>query len=213
VRSLDETTTVKPGMTVFVGWAAIVLAVAATGVALWFAAPRVYRVLAGLQQEVAVSLLVGVLTVGALAWRRASEVREQREAHLRDQKVPVYEGFLTFWFRVLYQVGKGAKAPSQRELQQHMIDSVPGFVFWASDDVIRKWSELRRQGAAPERDEGLERLLELEGLLLTMRADLGQENANLREGDLLSLWVNDIHETLTARNARRAEAADEPSGD
>ena len=181
------------------GWVAVTAMVTAGGLALWFGLPLAYRLLVSLTQEVAVSLVVGVLTVGALLWRRASEVKEQREAHIRDQKVPVYEGFLRFWFKMLYQGGKGKQAPNQQVLNQHMVDSVPGFVFWASDDVIRQWNELRRSMAAADESRGIEKLFELEDLMLAMRADLGHDNAKLQRGDLLGLWVNDIH-TVIAKN-------------
>jgi hypothetical protein len=209
VSSPDKTTG-NGRLALIVGWTVMALAVIAAAVALWFVAPGTYRAIRSLQQEVAVSLTVGVLTVGALLWRRASEVKEQREAHIRAQKVPVYESFLSFWFKTLYQGGKGHKQPSQQALQQQMAASVPGFVFWASDDVIRRWNELRRSAADAAEGKGLEKLLELEDLMLAMRADLGQDNSRLEAGDLLGLWVNDIQDALSASRAREARTRGAP---
>jgi hypothetical protein len=99
-------------------------------------------------------------------------------------------------------------------------------MIWGSDDVFKEFATFRRQSVAlaakrqqtlPQGElsaESLQALLTFEKLLYAIRADVGHKNKGLVEGDLLSLFVNDIDKYLAARNnpAPIAPTAHENSG-
>lgn len=69
---------------------------------------------------------------------------------------------------------------------------------WGSDRVIREWSDLQRKFRNSENDSvaPAQLLFDLEHFLLTMRKDLGHDNAGMRTGDLLRAIVKDVDDFL-----------------
>ena len=69
-------------------------------------------------------------------------------------------------------------------------------ITWGSDDVLKAWSEIKKtsynQGTNPNNI-----MFAIEQLIYTMRKDLGHKNYNLSEGDILSLWFNDVNSVLS----------------
>ena len=65
-------------------------------------------------------------------------------------------------------------------------------ITWGSDDVLKAWSEIKKtsynQGTNPNNI-----MFAIEQLIYTMRKDLGHKNYNLSEGDILSVWFNDVN--------------------
>ena len=68
-------------------------------------------------------------------------------------------------------------------------------VTWASDDVIKAWNSFKAKSSEADSDP-LGVMFEFEEVLKAIRIDLGHKSANLAKGDLLGLFVNDIHKHL-----------------
>jgi hypothetical protein len=159
----------------------------------------IVRAMAALDSEVAIAVLGagGTITVSVISLTigRYLERKRQIEADTRLKKIPLYEDFISFWFRVLYQDQLG-KPVTQKELLKFFVDFTKVATVWASDDVIRKWRQTRQEfegihGEAPPRS-----LFMFEELLLAIRRDAGYPSTQLRRGELLGLWVTDIDRFL-----------------
>lgn len=70
---------------------------------------------------------------------------------------------------------------------------------YGSKDVVRKWVQFRKNGADPSKGE--DNIFVLEKIMNSMRKDLGVKK--LKEGELLSLNINDIDETMNKRKNRK----------
>ena len=114
----------------------------------------------------------------------------------RDKKIPIYEDLISFFFRVMFQSKKG-KPLSQSEMLRFFEDFVKKVTVWGSDDVVKAFGDFKRQapniqaGASPK-----EIIFLSEKLLFAIRRDLGHKNKNLKQGDLLSLFITDIDQHL-----------------
>jgi hypothetical protein len=146
--------------------------------------------------QVAATIVAGVVTVlvsvFSVLWSKRVERQREIEQEQRQQKIPVYEEFIAFLFRILL----ADKLGEQKVTEQEMMKFVSGFaqkiMIWGSDDVLHRYAVFRRMGSAT----GLETVVAVESLLFAIRADVGHRNKNLKTGDLLSIFVNDIESFL-----------------
>lgn len=159
-----------------------------------------------LAPEVAAGLAIAFATVVVVPITRWYERRHLREQPLQTRKIEIYDRFIRGLLDSFFAQRRGQDPAKQ--MAQFFHDSTPDLAVWASDDVLARWSRLRRKFAADEtRDQdtasdsarGLEKLFELEELFLAIRRDLGHSNKGLAEGDVLGLWVNDLDVELTRR--------------
>lgn len=155
-----------------------------------------------LQPEVAAAITAAVATVlvsvATVTASRVFERRQQVEREIRAQKIPIYEEFIGFWFRSLQGEKAGLKAPTNQETMEFMLNFTQNIMMWGSDDVLRKWSHWRRRygvESGPTTDSS-QVLFEFEQLLLAIRRDTGHSNRDLKRGDLLGLFINDINDHL-----------------
>ena len=114
----------------------------------------------------------------------------------RDKKIPIYEDLIRFFFRVMFQSKKG-KPLSGSEMLNFFEGFVEKVTVWGSDDVVKAFGDFKRR--APEiqaGDDPKEIIFLSEKLLFAIRRDLGHKNKNLKQGDLLSLFIIDIDKHL-----------------
>ena len=114
----------------------------------------------------------------------------------RDKKIPIYEDLIRFFFRAMFQSKKGNPL-SESEMLKFFEGFVEKATVWGSDDVVKAFGDFKRH--APEKQAGADptKILFLsEKLLFAIRRDLGHKNKNLKQGDLLSLFVTDIDQHL-----------------
>jgi hypothetical protein len=152
---------------------------------------------AGLQQEVAASIIAGLTAVFVSVFtlviskyfERKGEVRKEH----REKKVPIYEDLMDFWFYTLFATQMGKQNLSQEEIIARTSDILKGLIVWGSDDVLLEYHKMRT-GFMSESPQNVDpkKLLLLENLLLAIRKDLGHKNREFKRGIILQLWVNDL---------------------
>lgn len=113
----------------------------------------------------------GQIRCGRTGQGGLSERRRLREEPLQTRKVDVYERFIRGFLDNFFDPRRGGM--DQAKLLAFMSDVTPDLTIWASDDVLARWSRLRRRWAAGENSpEASEALQELEALFLAIRQDL-----------------------------------------
>ncbi len=209
---------------IVVGVLVLIAGLAFICTALWL----IWSGLASLSQQVAATLITASVTAlvsvfGIVESKRREQRREIEQEH-RTQKVPIYEDFMSFWFRLLLAnqlaaagahdknpraVKRGSTGAStaigQAEMVSFLINFTQKIIIWGSDDVVRDYANFRRRVATPDTsaipddiESTIQSLLTFEKLLLAIRSDVGHRNKGLKQGDLLSLFVNDIDRLLAA---------------
>ncbi|MCW5892623.1 MAG: hypothetical protein KIT14_19080 [bacterium] len=164
------------------------------------------RVLASLDSDIAVAIIAAAATafvsVLSIVLAKAYEARALVLKEHREKKTPVYEDLIKFMFRILMGAKTG-KAPTEKEMLDFMSDFTQRVIVWGSDDVLAAWVKWRRTAVNAEalKTNPMTLMLLYEQLILTIRRDLGHKNQNLRTGDVLALFVNDIDQQLKGGKA------------
>lgn len=134
-----------------------------------------------------------VAVVVAKWWERRAQIEQQH----RQQKIPVYDKYMGFWFGMLMSGKPGAAALPEEQMAEFNREFTKQLITWGSDEVLREYVAFRRKvmawGKGVSPTEGV---LAFESLLLAIRSDLGHANKGLVQGDLLSLFITDIDERL-----------------
>lgn len=166
------------------------------------------RVAAG--GEVDPNLLVSFVSAGALVLAavianvsgKIQQSRIQIEEDLRERRKPVYRDMVEFFMKLMTNV-PGQRKPVGAEMQKFMAGLTPQLLLWGSDEVVMEWSNWRKKIIRQE--QGLEEpvegtayevILDFERLIYALRRDLGYTGDLLRQGDILGLFVNDVHKLV-----------------
>ncbi len=83
---------------------------------------------------------------------------------------------------------------SESELLSGLHENNKSVIIWGSDEIIVKYAEIRNVGNSGLQGDALAKdmLIKVEEFILLLRKDLGHKNTNIKKGQVLSLFVNDI---------------------
>jgi len=135
----------------------------------------------------AAAILTALIAFGGTTY---AKVLEQRAATLkahRERKAEFYDKLVGLVMDYMI-AEKTQKSVNAKEAMKRGYEFNRGAIVWASDDVIRAWSEFRRNASDDSRNNA--RLIA--DLFLAMRADLGHNVDQMSRRDILSVFVNDI---------------------
>lgn len=158
-------------------------------------------IFSGLQKEVAAAIIatVGTILVSVISVTVGKYFERKRsiEQELREKKIPMYNGFVEFLFKVL-MADKIGKQMSEKDMMMYFSKFTQELMVWGSDEVVSLWSNCRRHFVREDKvDTSFNNMFELEKLLLAIRKDTGHKNKGLNRGDLLGLFINDIHKYVS----------------
>ena len=143
---------------------------------------------------IAASATVLVATLSVLLAKRL-EIRTLIFKEHRDKKIPIYESLIKFFFDAMFKAKKGAPV-SEAEILDFLQGFVEKITVWGSDDVLKAVIAFKSQAPDVIAQDPAKSLFVLENMLFAIRRDLGHKNKNLKQGDLLSLFVTDIDQHL-----------------
>lgn len=168
----------------------------------WTLVWMIQRTFSGLDSEFVAALLAASGTVvaatAAVAMGRYYERKQDIEQTRREQQMEIFEDFVDFMFRILYQSRIPSMELTDSEMLAEFVKFTRRLAIWAPDSIIESWSDVRRRFAtANAADEPpTEVLFYFEALLIEMRKTVGYPNTQLGRGDLLRLFVDDIDDHL-----------------
>ncbi|HEY0321758.1 MAG TPA: hypothetical protein VGC66_12425 [Pyrinomonadaceae bacterium] len=158
----------------------------------------IWKGFAALSSQVVATVIVGIITatasVFAVLKSKQAEHRRDIENDLRKQKAPIYEEFSSFLFKILMSAQTG-KAITENEMLQFVMDFNRKLIVWGADNVIKEWSNFKRLNELGDYPPVMN-LIAIEKILYAIRADMGHKNKDMRQGDLLAIFINDIHTYL-----------------
>ncbi|WP_350343973.1 hypothetical protein PRVXT_000338 [Proteinivorax tanatarense] len=151
----------------------------------------------GLQKEVAAAIVAAVATilvsVFSIVIAKLFERKRAIEQELREKKIPMYEEFIKFWFKVLMSEKTEAKQLSEKNMVVFFSEFTEKLMVWGSDEVVKKWSNYRRLYVSDKlKSDSVNAMFEFERLLMAIRKDMGHKNKDIKKGELLGLFINDI---------------------
>ena len=158
----------------------------------WFVAALIDK-LASVQGDLSKTLvassatiIIAVITlVVGKVWEQKLKTRED----IRAKKIPVYEKQIETFFSVFMSEKISGKKISERELMKAFTAFSEKLIVWGSSEVIQAWVNFRTI-----KHEGAQGLKMMEELFLAIRKDLGNDSSQLKNHELLRLFVNDLDE-------------------
>lgn len=159
-------------------------------------------VLANIDSDIAIAIITGAITLLVTALSivigKAYEIRATIIKSNREKKIPIYEELIQFMFNKIFMGVKTKSMPSEEEIIKFMADFTQKSMVWGSNDVLAAWIKCRRAAINEEevKQNPANFMLNYENLIREIRKDLGLKNKNLKEGDILSLFVTDIDKYL-----------------
>lgn len=137
--------------------------------------------------------IIGIVISSIVA--KTIDYKKARREYLAQKREQPYGEFIEMYFRISNQ--KRIPYP-----EKEMIDDMNSFskqlILYGSEHVVKKWVEFRKNGADSNKAE--DNIFVLEKIMNYMRKDIGVKK--LKEGQLLSLNVNDIDEVLKKRKKK-----------
>lgn len=126
------------------------------------------------------------------------EYKQITKRYLYEKREKPYSEFIS----MVYKLQMSQKNGREEYTQTQMIDDISNFsqalTLWGSSRVIKKWIKFRE--IIQENPARTENLFLLEEIVFEIRKDMGQKRKGLKQGDLLSFFVNDIKNHLPQNN-------------
>lgn len=129
--------------------------------------------------------LIGVTVSGIIAHRSAKK-REIEARHFAEKREG-YKAFINIIFDTLLAAKLGKKPPTDKELANRLVEHKKMLMTWADADVIKMWNEAEINFVDVGKKSPHEILLIWDKLLRAMRKDLGKDDSQLDDGELVSL--------------------------
>ena len=158
--------------------------------------------LAGMDSAIAAATVPAgaavVVAVLSVLISRHLENRAALRKELREKKVPGYEQLIEFLFGILMSVKSDQKL-EESELVTRFSKINQTLMIWGSDEVLASFVAFRKT-VTQQPVEVARMLVAYERLILGIRRDLGHSNKGIGTGDILSLFINDIDDHLSAKS-------------
>lgn len=126
------------------------------------------------------------------------EYKQITKRYLYEKREKPYSEFIS----MVYNLQTSQKNGKEEYTQVQMINDISNFsqalTLWGSSRVIKKWIRLRE--ILQKNPKDTKNLFILEEIVFEIRKDMGQKRKGLKQGDLLSFFVNDIKEHLPKNN-------------
>lgn len=169
----------------------------------------IYKLFARLPSQVATAVTAIIAAglgaaVTAILTKR-SERRMEIERQIREEKIPIYESFLAFWFKLVPGKGMPQNTMAQEEMIEFLREFTQKMITWGSDDVLKVYCKMRKslvEQANSPTQSNYGAILLLEEMLYAIRRDLGHKNNGLSQGDVLALFIDDVDTILPPRSSR-----------
>lgn len=137
-----------------------------------------------------ITVIGGTITISSFYITRYLEKKKIIENEIRNKKIPIYEEFFDFYFKVVFN-----------DISEvNMVDFFKQFnqkaIIWFPDETLKSYVEWRKKVMHFAKNNNNENLISLifhqEDFLKQFRKDIGHSNKHLVKGDISSLYINDI---------------------
>lgn len=159
---------------------------------------KISSITSSMDSVVIVALITGGISIVTVVISsiisKLIEYKQITKRYLYEKREKPYSEFIS----VVYKLQTSQKNGKEEYTQTQMIDDISNFsqalTLWGSSRVIKKWIKFRE--IIQENPAKTENLFILEEIVFEIRKDMGQKRKGLKQGDLLSFFVNDIKNHL-----------------
>lgn len=177
-----------------------VIGVTVIGAALYFILKYFFSFFSSFNTQTTTALLVVTIPVIAsiitVYLGRSFEKQKTIQEKLRENKVPIYDEFITNVIAYLLDKDKDKNAIELAVFFQKM---TPRMIIWADDEVLKAWADFRT--VTTTTTDTMIMIKKFEDLMLAMRKDLGHSNKKLNNHEVLKCFINDIEEVFSKKKS------------
>ena len=143
--------------------------------------------------------VIGLIVNSIMSYRtkrmeyKYSEAREKQQERREKQEkmIDPYKKLVSLLLEIL-SFSKQNKTMSDEDLIEKMTEFNEAVILYGSNKVIATWGNCRIKFANPGNLDHKEIMLKLEEVLYVIREDLGFDKKGMSDGDILSLFINDL---------------------
>lgn len=147
-----------------------------------------------------INLLVAILgaTVTFLGYyvTRYIERKKEIEFQIRAKKIPIYEEFFEFYFKVIFGSNGSNKGLTHNEMVNFFRKFNQKAIIWFPDEILKSYIDWKKEldfFSTNSSNENLKKLiLTQENLMKQFRKDIGHKNKKIGVGGISSMYINDL---------------------
>ncbi|WP_431087674.1 hypothetical protein [Paenibacillus sp. 8b26] len=166
----------------------------------WLVIKWFISIFSAVPKEVAAPLIAAsatiIVSVLSIVIAKYYEKKRTIELEHRNKKIPMYEEFVEFLFKLLMNEKIEGHPMTEQETIKFMSGFTQKLLVWGSDDVIDQWSKYRSMFIKEENVDTAKTMFQMEELLIAIRKDTGHKIKKYNKGDILKLFINDIDKYL-----------------
>ena len=132
--------------------------------------------------------LIGVTTSGIIAHNSAKK-REIEARHFAEKREG-YKAFINFIVGMFMAKKLGKQFPKEKELLSEFVEYKKILLIWADADIIKTWNETETSFVDVDNKSSEEILLIWDKMLRAIRKDLGKDDSQLGDLELISVLLS-----------------------
>ncbi|MFD1885492.1 hypothetical protein [Paenibacillus wenxiniae] len=170
------------------------------GFLVYFLFKGLFFVFSSIPKEVAAPLIAAsatiMVSVLSIVIAKYYENKRTIELEHRNKKIPIYEEFVEFLFKLLMHEKIEGKPMEEQEVLKFMSVFTQKLLVWGSDEVIDRWSNYRSMFINGKDIDANKVMFQMEELLIAIRKDTGHKTKDYKKGDILKLFINDVEKYI-----------------
>lgn len=127
---------------------------------------------------------------------RYLERKKEIEFQIRNKKIPIYEEFFEFYFKVVFS-SKNGENMNQDEMTTFFQKFNQKAIIWFPDEILKSYSDWKNELAFFSENNSTDNLkillIKQEDLMKLFRKDIGHKNNQIDKGMISSLYINDLN--------------------
>jgi len=151
--------------------------------------------------NIIIAIIGGTITITGFFITRYLERKKDIEFQIRDKKIPIYEEFLLFYFKVVHnENSKSSEKLTSDDMKAFFRTFNQKALIWFPQNTLILYIEWRKKLIYYSENNNETLLVDViltnEELIKLFRKDIGHENSKLQKGAISSLSINGIQELI-----------------
>lgn len=140
-----------------------------------------------------VAIIGASVTITGYFLTRYFERKKIVEIEIRNKKIPIYEEFFEFYFKIMFQE-KNKKEITTEEIISFFRNFNQKAIIWFPDEILKEYIDWKNNltSFSNQNIELKDLLLLQENFMKQIRKDIGHKNNVLKQWDISSLYINDL---------------------
>lgn len=149
-----------------------------------------------LDANIFIGILGATVTITSFFITRYLERKKMIEMDIRNKKIPIYEEFINFYFKIIFQSKNKKKSNDNDEIIDFFRSFNQKAIIWFPDKILKAYIDWKHNiiNFSQQEISLKDIILMHEEFLKLIREDIGHHNKEIQNWDISSLYINDLDE-------------------